>query len=209
VGTRYEDQPVEQWAGPESLDPTPVWKQYVLVALLFVVGLIVVVIVALTAVAPLIVAPPALVFGDRLVLSAADLPAVGAPPKLISSPIIDDARSFYLAQPSKGDVVAIRVTWQPRESEPACHVVPFPEPPPQPQLFTVRDCAVFVPGPTAYYFDAQGSRMDARPPRGLDRYLVSVSGDRVIVNLSRLIEPTERTGGPVPTGIPQPQTQTP
>jgi hypothetical protein len=25
MGTRYEDQPVEQWAGPESLDPTPVW----------------------------------------------------------------------------------------------------------------------------------------------------------------------------------------
>jgi hypothetical protein len=32
VGTRYEDQPTEHWAGPESLDPTPVWKQYILVA---------------------------------------------------------------------------------------------------------------------------------------------------------------------------------
>ena len=209
MGTRYEDQPVEQWAGPESLDPTPVWKQYILVALLFVVGLVVVVIVALTALAPMIVSPPALVFGDRLVLAASDVPAVGGPAKLISAPIIDPARSFYLVQPTKGDVVAILATWRPRESEPACTVAPLPQPSPAPQLFTARDCAVFVPGPAAYYFDSQGARLDARPPRGLDRYLVSVSGDRVIVNLSRLIEPSAPTVGPVPTGIPQPQTQTP
>jgi len=31
----------------------------------------------------------------------------------------------------------------------------------------------------------------------------------VIVNLSRVIESSERTSGPVPTGIPQPQTQQP
>ena len=44
-----------------------------------------------------------------------------------------------------------------------------------------------------------------RADRGLDQYLVSVSGDRVIVNLSRVIESSERTTGPVPTGIPTPQ----
>ena len=33
MGTRHEDQPAEHWAGAESLDPTPVWKQYVLIAL--------------------------------------------------------------------------------------------------------------------------------------------------------------------------------
>ena len=209
MGTRYEDQPVEQWAGPESLDPTPVWKQYALVALLFVVGLVVVVIVAVTALAPMFVTPPATVFGDRLVLSATEVPAVGAPPKLIGAPTIDDSRSFYLTQPTKGNVVAIRLTWQPRESEPPCHVAPFPQPSPQPSLFTVRDCAVFAPGPNAYFFGAEGSRLDERTPRGLDQYLVSVSGDRVIVNLSRVIEPSERTVGPIPTGIPQPQTQAP
>lgn len=205
MGTRYEDQPVEQWAGPESLDPTPVWKQYILVALLAVVSLVVLIVVGVTALAPTFATPPALVFGDRLVLSATDLPAVGAPPRLIGSPIVDNARSFYLIQPAKGDAVAVLVSWQPRLNEPVCRVTPFPEPTPQPQLFTVRDCSVFAPTEPPLYFDSHGARLDSRPPRALDRYLVSVSGDRVIVNLSRLIEPSERTSGPVPTGIPQPQ----
>jgi hypothetical protein len=208
MGTRYEDQPVEQWAGPESLDPTPVWKQYILVALLLVVGLVVVLVVSVTALAPSFVTPPALVPGDRLVLAAADVPAVGAPPKLIASPVIDEARSFYLVQPAKGDVVAVRKTWRPRANEPECQVAVSPQPPGAPrgpQLFTVRDCAMIAPSSAPLFFDAEGARMDSRPPRGLDRYLVSVSGDRVIVNLSRIIESSERTGGPVPTGIPQPQ----
>jgi uncharacterized Tic20 family protein len=34
VGTRYEDQPPEVWADPDSLDPTPVWKQFLLIGLL-------------------------------------------------------------------------------------------------------------------------------------------------------------------------------
>ena len=209
MGTRYEDQPVEQWAGPESLDPTPVWKQYILVALLLFVGLVVVVVVSVTALAPSFVTPPALVPGERLVLSVADLPAVGADPKLVTAPIIDGARSFYLLQPTRGDVVAVRVAWPPRAGEPACRVTPLHQPPPQTPLFTVRDCAVFAPMDMPFYFDSRGARLDARPPRGLDQYLVSLSGDRIIVNLSRVIEPSERTGGPVPTGIPQPQTQSP
>ena len=205
MGTRYEDQPTEHWAGAESLDPTPVWKQYALVALLLFVGLVVIVAVALTALAPQIAKPPAVVFGDRLVLSAADVPAVGADARLVTTPIVDAARSFYLLQPAKGEVVAIRTTWEPRTGEPACRVTPFPQPRPAVSMFTVRDCAVFAPADPPLYFDAQGERVDARPPRALDRYLVSVSGDRVIVNLSRLIEPSERIAGPVPTGIPQPQ----
>jgi hypothetical protein len=209
VGTRYEDQPVEQWAGPDSLDPTPVWKQYVLIAALLLVGLIVVVIVSITALAPQFATPPALVFGDRLVLSSSEIPAVGEPAKLISAPVVDATRAFYLAQPAKGDVVAVSVSWRPRASEPACRVASAFTPQRQPQVFVVQDCAVFVPGDAPYYFDLHGDALDTRPPRGLDRYLVSVSGDRVIVNLSRLIEPTERTSGPVPTGIPQPQTQSP
>ena len=197
------DQPVEQWSGPESLDPTPVWKQYILVALLLFVGLVVVIAVSVTALAPQFVTPPALVIGDRLVLSVSDIPAVGAAPKLISTPVVDDSRSFFLVQPAKGEVVALRRSWRPRAAEPDCRIAPAGAPSP-PTVFTTIDCAVFAP-PRPFYFDAHGTPLDALPPRGLDQYLVSVSGDRVIVNLSRLIEASERTGGPVPTGIPQPQ----
>ena len=167
MGTRYEDQPAEHWAGAESLDPTPVWKQYVLIALLLVVGLVVVVIVAVTALAPTFATPPALVFGDRLVLASTTLPPVGGFVK-VGPPIVDDGRSFYLVQPEKGDVHALRVQQRGQR------------------------------------LDLEGGRMFVKVD-ALDQYLVSVSGDRVIVNLSRVIEPSERTTGPVPTGIPQPQ----
>ncbi|TMC29427.1 MAG: hypothetical protein E6J27_05540 [Chloroflexi bacterium] len=160
MGTRYEDQPAEHWAGPESLDPTPVWKQYVLIALLLVVGLVIIVAVGLTALAPEIVTPPSMVFGDRLVLAATDIPAPGAPPRRFSAPVVDDAHAFYLIQPEKGTVFAFSARWRPRATEPECR---------------------------------------------LDRYLVSVTPGRVIVNLSRVIEGAARTTAPVPTGIPQPQ----
>ncbi len=202
MGTRSADQPVEQWAGPESLDPTPVWKQYLLLALLLFVGLVVVVVVSVTALAPQFATPPALVAGDRLVLSASDIPAVGAPPRLIAAPIVDDARSFYLVRPEKGSVLALRAHWRPRSSEPECRVVPQPARPAQ--GLTAIDCAVFAPG-TAPLFDLRGAPTSAAAVRGLDQYLVSVSSDRVIVNLSRIIEASERTNAPVPTGIPQPR----
>lgn len=202
MGTRYEDQPVEHWAGPGSLDPTPVWKQYILVALLLVVGLVGVVALSAVALAPQFATPPALVPGDRLVLSASVIPPVGGIPTLIGTPVIDAARSFYLVQPERGQVLAFRARWRARISEPECRVVP---PPSGPNLgFTAIDCPVFVPG-AAPLFDVRGAPLDAAAVRGLDQYLVSVSGDRVIVNLSRLIQSSERTGAPVPTGIPQPQ----
>jgi hypothetical protein len=203
MGTRYEDQPVEQWAGPESLDPTPVWKQYVLVALLLVVGLIVVLVVSVTSLAPGFVTPPALVPGDRLVLAATEIPAVNAPPRLISGPILDDARSFYLVQPVKGQVLALRVHWRPRPSEQDCRVRPLAEAPTR--TFIATDCYLLGNDPDPLVFDTRGAPANAGTARGLDQYLVSVSGDRVIVNLSRIIESSERTVGPVPTGIPQPQ----
>jgi len=206
MGTRYEDQPVEQWAGPESLDPTPVWKQYILVALLFVVGLVAVVVVALTALAPTLATPPALVFGDRLVLAASDLPASNAGPKLIAAPLIDEARSFYLVR-AGGQVFALRAHWAPRTGEPLCRVVPLAVR--AGAEFGAQDCAVFQPPRQPANFDLLGNPATPSATRGLDQYLVSVSGDRVIVNLSRVIESSERTSGPVPTGIPQPQTQQP
>lgn len=205
MGTRHEDQPAEHWAGPESLDPTPVWKQYLLVAALALVGLVIVVAVGIAAVLPQIVTPPALVPGDRLVLAASEVPTAGAPARLVASPMVDDARSFYLVQPQRGEVLAIRARWSPRIGEPACRVVPItgrPEP-----GFTAMDCAVFAP-PPAPVFSVRGESQSGSAVRGLDQYLVSVSGDRVVVNLSRVIEASERTNVPVPTGIPQPQ-QTP
>jgi hypothetical protein len=205
VGTRYEDQPVEQWAGPESLDPTPVWKQYILVALLFVVGLIVVVIVAVTALAPMFVTPPALVFGDRLVLAASVVPDVGAAPKLIGSPLLGADREFWLAQPTKGTVLALRRDWSSGLAGWSdCRIESMGRVNADARSFI----GICIDGhrPT---FGGRGDSFEGPVVRGLDQYLVSVSGDRVIVNLSRVIEASERTGGPVPTGIPQPQTQTP
>ena len=207
MGTRYEDQPVEQWAGPESLDPTPVWKQYLLVALLAIVSLVVLIVVGVTALAPTFVTPPALVFGDRLVLATSDVPGVGAAPRLVAAPTIDESRSFYLFQPTNGHVLALRAHWRPRAAEPECRIDYVAAGPPR---FTATDCAVFAPALKIPEFDRMGAplnlaHLDASTPRGLDQYLVSVSGDRVIVNLSRVIESSERTNGPVPTGIPQPQ----
>jgi hypothetical protein len=167
MGTRYEDQPAEHWAGAESLDPTPVWKQYALVGILLIVGLVVVAIVAITALAPTFATPPALVFGDRLVLASSTIPPVGSFVR-IGPPIVDEERAFYLVQPEKGNVVALRV--QQRG-----------------QNLDLDRGHVFV-------------KVDA-----VDQYLVSVSGDRVIVNLSRVIQASERTSAPIPTGIPQPQ----
>ncbi len=206
MGTRYEDQPVEQWAGPESLDPTPVWKQYALVGVLLVVGLAVILIVAAAALAPQLATPPALVPGDRLVLAGTELPPVGAQPRLVDYPWLGRDRAFYLAQPGKGDVLALRARWAPRSGEPECAIVPraLGRGPDAPSGYATMDCPLFRPADTAV-FDATGMPASAGATRGLDRYLVSVSGDRLIVNMSRLITPDERTGGPVPTGIPTPQ----
>ena len=81
MGTRIEDQPPEHWAGPESLDPTPVWKQFALIGIFLFLGLVLLGGVAVFAAAPQLVSPPALVPGDRLVLSIADLLPVGGAPK--------------------------------------------------------------------------------------------------------------------------------
>src|SRR6185436_1129677 len=187
MGTRYEDQPVEQWAGPESLDPTPVWKQYVLVAVLAIVSLVLVVIVALAALAPELATPPALVPGDRLVLAASDLGAGNLAVRRYGAPLVGDSQSFWLVR-SNGTYYALLARWSPRASDAACDVAPIGAPGFQ------ASCA----GGQTYAFNAAG---DAIPPtggqrqsaRGLDRYLVSVSGERLVVNLSRVIEAAERT----------------
>jgi hypothetical protein len=194
VGSRYDDQPPEHWAGAESLDPTPVWKQYALVGLLALGGLVVVLVVALLAVLPQIVTPPALVAGDRLVLPTAELPAVNAPPRRIEPTLADTGRSFYLAHPSKDEALAFRERWAPSVGAQECDVT----------ILTLATGGGFEFGYTAnceriygrlYAFDARGASRDGSY-RGLDRYLVSVSDDRVIVNLSRLIRADEKVPAP-------------
>ena len=203
MGTRHEDQPPEHWAGAESLDPTPVWKQYILIAGLLFAGLILVLVVALLAIAPQIVTPPALVPGDRLVLPIADLPGVNQPPRRIEPTPGDAGRAFYLARPSAADAFGFRARWAPTIGATECPV----------QIVTAATGSTIEYGYAAscltnagrvYTFNSRGDPKDGSY-RGLDQYLVSRSDDRVIVNLSRAIEAAQRTGGPVPTGIPQPQ----
>jgi hypothetical protein len=200
MGTRYEDQPAEHWAGPESLDPTPVWKQYVLIALLLVVGLVVIVGVGVAALAPSFVTPPALVPGDRLVLPVSDIPAVGGA-RAFGAPLVDDAHSFYLVQPEKGRLLALRAHWDARDGAKQCRLTTPPAA--TRQSFAAVDCFIADITRGQPLFDLSGRSTNGY--RDLDQYLVSVSGDRVIVNLSRVIEASERTTAPVPTGIPQPQ----
>lgn len=201
MGTRNEDQPAEHWAGAESLDPTPVWKQYILLALLLFGGLIAVLVVSLLAIAPQIVTPPALVPGDRLVLAVGDLPAAGAPPKLVGLPLVGADREFWLVQPAKGEVYAFRRAWsfQPDDGLP-CTVEIMGL-----ASVTQRTFIAHCRDGHAPTFGGRGQSFEGAAMRGLDQYLVSVSDDRLIVNLSRLVRSSERTTAPVPSGIPQPQ----
>jgi len=108
VGTRYEDQPVDQWAGPESLDPTPVWKQYLLVAAFVVIALVLVTGVAYSALAVELATPPASVIGGRVVLATSDVPPVGGRARLYGPPLVDAQHAFYLIQHKPGAFLAIR-----------------------------------------------------------------------------------------------------
>jgi len=107
MGTRYEDQPVEQWAGPESLDPTPVWKQYLLVAAFVVLALVLVAFVAYSALAVELATPPASVIGGRVVLAVADTPAAGAPARLYGPPLVDQDHAFFLQRSKTGEYLAV------------------------------------------------------------------------------------------------------
>jgi len=187
VGTRIEDQPPEHWAGPESLDPTPVWKQFALIGVFLLGGLALLGGVALFAAAPQLVTPPALVAGDRLVLDVAEIPPVGNGPKIIASPLVDDAHAFWLARLSKTEIVAYRAIWSDRLGH-QCPVSWSETLNNQPVRFFTAACA----GSDPFLFNERGEAQ-AGAPRGLDRYLVSVSDDRAIVNLSRLIISPERT----------------
>jgi hypothetical protein len=187
VGTRYEDQPPEHWAGPESLDPTPVSKQFALIGVFLLLGLVILGGVAGFAAAPQLVTPPALVPGDRLVLSTADLPVVGGAPKRFGPPLVDDAHAFWLERPTSSDIVAFRALWTDQLGR-LCPVSWTDTLDNRPVRLFTAGCS----GSALVLFNDRGAA-GSGAPRGLDRYLVSVSDDRAIVNLSRLIVSPERT----------------
>jgi hypothetical protein len=191
VGTRIEDQPPEHWAGPDSLDPTPVWKQFALIGIFLVLGLVLLGGVAIFAAAPQLVTPPALVPGDRLVLSSAELPEVGAAPKRIGGPLVDEAHAFWLVRLPTREVIALRAQWTDTLGR-DCPVSWVTQINGSPVRFFAAECKGFGTTP---FFGENGDR-GVGATRGLDRYLVSVSDDRVIVNLSRLIVSPERTSAP-------------
>lgn len=206
MGTHYHDQPPEHWAGPESLDPTPVWKQFLVVAVLLVLMLVIIALVSIPAILPSVVTPPAVVPGGRVVLPNGALPAVAGEPMLVAdrnvpdAPFfqrlpLDDAHSFWLDRLGAQDYVAVRTRWAPADGAPECDVVPF-----RSGIFDLRqplDKRPFFqacPRAQGWLFGPRGEPFGA--PRSLPRYLVSVAGDRIIVNISREIGSYLRTDPP-------------
>jgi len=184
MGTHYQDQPPEHWAGDVSLDPTPVWKQYILVAVLVLLALVLIGVVSLAALMPQLATPPAVVPGGRVVLARSDLPAVGEMPRLVGPPLVGEADAFWLAQPVAGDVVAVRARWTSTPGAPQCRVMPLP-PFTNPIWSFTGTCEAGAGVEGAPVWGPRGEPIAA--PRALDRYLVSVDRDRVIVNVSREI----------------------
>jgi hypothetical protein len=193
VGTRIEDQPPEHWAGPESLDPTPVWKQFALIGAFLLIGLVLVIAVAGLSFATQLATPPALVFGDRLVLSTADVPAVGAAPRRVGAPLVPEDQALWLARTSPTDVVAFSAHWM-RDSATDCPLTWSDKI--AINAVTLPTYVASCPGSGADPVFTQNGAPMLNAARGLDRYLVSVTNDRVVVNLSRLIVSPERTSAP-------------
>jgi len=215
MGTRYDDQPPEHWAGPASLDPTPVWKQYLLVVLLLLGALAIIGVAAFLAVAPQLATPPALVPGDRLVLlrEQVDGPS-GGPVRVVlgrDGPRIEHGLAgmefrvlpdwspnqeyLWVFRIAPDEYIAVSGYWITPETG-ACPVsatLGSSLARTDPAIPAFRSECVSV-----RTFDVRGGPLQA--PRGLDRYLVSVDGDRVIVNLSRTLRGIGKT--PQPTRSP-------
>ena len=185
------DEPAEHWAPPDSLDPTPVWRQYLVVVLLGFAVIAVAALYAYVASLPDVVTPPAVLPG-RVVLSSLQYPKGTTQRVAIAGP---DA-TFYLTY-AGSEPVAVRATWSPELGGPTtCSIVLPGETFTQPdgssrRVFVRTDSGIeFVDSCTSSTFDARGQRVDGSAPRGLDRYLVSRKGDRLIVNTDHVIQGT-------------------
>lgn len=209
MGTRYEDQPPEHWAGPESLDPTSVWRQFLVFGILAFSALGIIAVVSYLALAPMFVTPPAVVPGGRLVLSRDDFPEVGGTAFRMAEPLLREQDAIWLVHLGDEDFVAVAAWWSSNGRE-RCPVIRAGEQTTMGRSGQVDtfwraggECASV--GAT---FGRYGEPLGA--PRGLDRYLVSVEGDRVIVNLSREIRGYGATPQPLVSPLATPvQTRRP
>jgi len=161
MGTRHEDQPPEHWAGAASLDPTPVWKQYLLIAFGVLGALVLVLVVAYFALGVQLATPPAAVPGGRVVLALSEIPRSGDAAKRYGPPLVDDDHAFVVFRGSAGRIFAVPLQVWIDGKDGQLLVIPEPD------------------RPAAY-----------------DRYGVSVEGDRVVVNTSRVIRGLERVAAP-------------
>jgi len=185
------DEPEEHWAPPDSLDPTPVWKQYILVVLLGAGVFVFAIVYAYIALLPDVVSPPAVLPG-RVILSALQY----APGTTQKVSLAGPNATFYLTY-DKAEPIAVRATWSPAISSGSqCAIVLPGEPIPGAPGKSVEtagmaaNAAVFLDACTLSVFDARGDRVAGSAPRGLDRYLVSRKGDRLIVNTDHIIQGT-------------------
>ena len=183
-GHRHDDD-AAHWAPPESLDPTPIWKQGIVILVLLLFALALIAGISIPALLPQAITPPAVVPGGRVILALSNMPAVNGEPLRVGSSLVDEAHSFYVAQPAKGEFVAVRTRWQgPEAGTSTCDV--------RSQAFTVAPAWRYVASCSgvqtfaAITFGLRGEPLTAS--RSLERYLVSVDRDRVIVNISRVIE---------------------
>ncbi len=167
-------EPPEQWAPAESLDPTPVWKQYALIALLGLAFVTAVGAYTVLAALPDVVTPPAAVPGGRVVLAVSEHPP--GTTKLVA--VGGWQNSFYLTNLG-GDYVAVRKWWSPdvggRE---LCGI----------DLLESSGGARFRDPCGGATFDAGGAVVSGTARRGLDRYLVARKGARLIVNVDHVIQ---------------------
>lgn len=195
--SHWHDEPADAWVEPASLDPTPVWKQYLLVVALLVLALVLIVAVAVPAVLPQVLTPPAVAPGGRVVLPLSDLPAVGAMPRHIGEPLVSEEQAFWLTQPLAGEAVAVRARWS--SDGGACEVIPLP-PFTAPIWSFTGECDEAAGIEGAPVWGPRGEPIAA--PRALDRYLVSIGADRLIVNVGREIEGYGATPQPPVSPLP-------
>ena len=176
------DEPSDHWAPPDSLDPTPVWKQYILVVLLGVAVIGAGIVYTYVAALPVLVTPPAALPG-RVVL-----PALQYAPGTTQKVTIGGADAAFYLTYVKQEPYAVRATWSPSIGARPCDVLLAAE---MAGLGgTVPEGGVFRTSCGETVFDARGEPIGGASSRALDRYLVSRKGDRLIVNTDHVIQGT-------------------